>query len=357
MRVERQLLFWFVALAGAIAFLYLFREILLPFVAGMAVAYLLDPVADRLERWGMGRLTATLIILAAFVVAVVFVLVMLLPVIGQQIVGLISALPDYATRLHTLISENADEWLGRSFGLKTSDLKDYFGGLMGQGASWVAGLLGSIWSGGQALISILALMIVTPVVAFYILVDWDRMIDRIDSWLPRDHAETIRALAREIDATLSAFVRGQVSICLLLAGFYAAGLSLIGLEFGLLIGLAAGLISFIPYVGAVFGFCASLGVALVQFWPEWPMIVATLVVFAIGQFLEGNILQPKLLGSSVGLHPVWLMFALFAFGVMLGFVGLLVAVPAAAAIGVLARFALRQYLSSRLYHGGPRDAG
>jgi len=357
MRVERQLMFWVGALIVTVVMLYMFRSILLPFVAGMAVAYLLDPVADRLEEWGLNRMLATLTLLAGFILIVVFLSVLLLPVIGQQIVGLISALPHYATRLHALLTENADEWLGQSLGLKTTDLKDYLGGIVGQGAGWLGGLLQSLWSGGQALISLFALLVVTPVVAFYILVDWDRMVERIDSWLPRDSVETIRKLASEIDVTLASFVRGQVSICILLAGFYAAGLSLVGLEFGLLIGLAAGLVSFIPYVGSIFGFCASIGVALVQFWPDWAMIGATLAVFVVGQFLEGNILQPKLLGSSIGLHPVWLMFALFAFGVMMGFVGLLIAVPAAAAIGVMARFALRRYLASPLYHGASGPGG
>jgi predicted PurR-regulated permease PerM len=199
-----------------------------------------------------------------------------------------------------------------------------------------------------------------PVVAFYLLYDWDRMVARADALLPRQHAETIRSLIAEISDVIAGFVRGQGLLCLFLGVFYAAGLVIIGLNFGLLIGLGAGLLSFIPYVGTILGFVIAVTVAFVQFSPDWIWIAATVGVFVLGQFIEGNILQPRLLGGRVGLHPVWLMFALFAFGYLFGFVGLLIAVPAAAAIGVLVRFAVRRYLASPLYAGdapGERPAG
>ncbi|HUG60453.1 MAG TPA: AI-2E family transporter, partial [Methylomirabilota bacterium] len=188
---------------------------------------------------------------------------------------------------------------------------------------------------------------------FYMLLDWDRMVDRIDSFMPREHLGTIRELAREMDQGVSNFVRGQVSVSTLLGLFYAIGLTMAGLNFGLLIGLFAGVISFIPYVGSIVGGVLAIGVALVQFWPDWTMVLIVGVIFAVGQFVEGNILQPKLVGGSVGLHPVWLMFALFAFGALFGFVGMLVAVPAATAFAVLIRFALRKYIESPLYRGQP----
>jgi predicted PurR-regulated permease PerM len=183
------------------------------------------------------------------------------------------------------------------------------------------------------------------------LVDWDAMVDTVDSWLPLQQRETIRELFREIDYAVSRFVRGQALVCLLLGIFYATGLTLVGLNFGLLIGLGAGFISFIHYVGSLTGLLVAGGVGLAQFWPDWVMIGAVLAVFFVGQFIEGNILSPNLVGRSVGLHPVWLMFALFAFGALFGFVGLLIAVPLAAAVGVLVRFALRRYLASPLYTG------
>ena len=230
-------------------------------------------------------------------------------------------------------------------------MRQWIGGLVRQGAAWATGFLHGLWSGGQAIISVFALLVVTPVVAFYLLVDWDHMVAAVDEWLPRQHRDTIRMLAREIDRAIAGFIRGQAAVCFILGTFYAVGLSMIGLNFGALIGVSAGLLSFIPYVGSLTGLVLSVGVAVVQFWPDWTWIGATLGIFITGQFIEGNILSPKLVGASVGLHPVWLMFALFAFGALLGFVGLLLAVPLAAIAGVLGRFAVRQYLASTVYHG------
>jgi len=224
--------------------------------------------------------------------------------------------------------------------------------LLSSGFGLITTVFTSLWSSGVALVSVVSLFVVTPVVAFYMLLDWDRMVAVIDSWVPRDNVATVRGIAKDINTATAGFVRGQGTLCLVLGAMYATGLTLTGLNFGILIGLFAGLISFIPYVGSLTGLVLAVGVAFVQFWPDWTMIVAVAVVFFIGQFIEGNILQPRLVGKSVGLHPVWLMFALFAFGALFGFVGLLVAVPAAAAVGVLVRFALSRYLQSDLYFGG-----
>jgi predicted PurR-regulated permease PerM len=196
-------------------------------------------------------------------------------------------------------------------------------------------------------------MVVTPVVAFYLIYDWKRMIGALDTWIPRPHYDTVRALARDVDDAIAGFVRGQSGVCLILGSFYAMALTLVGLNFGFLIGLVSGLISFIPYVGSLTGLVIGATVAIAQFWPDYASILIVIAIFLLGQFLEGYVLAPKLVGESVGLHPVWLMFALFAFGYLFGFVGLLVAVPLAAAVGVLSRFALRQYLSSPLYTGVP----
>lgn len=359
MTLRRQVQFWLLSLVAFILFMMLFSAVLLPFVAGMALAYLLDPVADWFERRGFSRLAATLMILLLFVVVLVIVLVLLVPVLGNQLLGFVDKLPGLVRSLQDLLTQHLGDRITKFSGLKVEDLQSSLGDIMGKAATWIGGVLKSVWSGGQALMSILSLFVVTPVVAFYMLLDWDHMVERIDSWLPRHHVETIRELAREMDGAVAGFVRGQVSVCLLLGLFYAVSLVMLGLNFGLLIGIGAGLVSFIPFVGAALGFIASMSVALVQFWPDWHWIAAVAAVFAVGQFLEGNILQPKLVGESVGLHPVWLMFALFAFGYLFGFVGMLVAVPAAAMVGVLARFALRQYLASALYKGTgvPEETG
>jgi len=351
MTLRRQLQFWFLSLIAFIVFMTVFSEVLLPFVAGMAVAYLLDPICDRLEALGMNRLWATLSILLAFVFILVLFFVIVAPILSNQLIGFLDRFPDLVRSLHGLITENFGSRLSMVSGITPEDLQSSLGNLMGQGATWLAGFAQSVWSGGQALLSILSLFVITPVVAFYILLDWDHMVERFDGWLPRDHVTVVRQLALEMDTAVAGFVRGQLSVCLLLGLFYAVALAVTGLNFGLLIGMGAGFVSFIPFVGAGLGFIVSLGVALVQFWPDWTMILVVGAVFAVGQFLEGNILQPKLVGQSTGLHPVALMFALFAFGYLFGFVGMLIAVPAAAMIGVLARFALRQYLASPLYKG------
>ncbi|MDX5593791.1 AI-2E family transporter [Pseudovibrio sp. SPO723] len=351
MSLRQQVGFWFATFIGLVLFLFVFSDILLPFVAGMALAYLLDPVADFFERHGVGRLWATLIILILFVFLFFSALLIIGPLIGTQIAGFLAEIPRIVNGLEVLISERIGPRLQEMGLLSQGQVKSQLGTIMGQAASWAATVLQSIWSGGQALLSIVSLLVVTPVVAFYLLLDWDNMIARIDSWLPRDHQNTIRELCGQMNTAVAGFVRGQVLVCLILGTFYAVGLLLVGLKFGLLIGLTAGVVSFIPYIGALAGFLMSIGVAIFQFWPDPLMIGAVLLVFATGQFLEGNILQPKLVGHSVGLHPVWLMFALFAFGSLFGFVGMLIAIPAAAAVGVLARFGLRQYLSSPFYAG------
>lgn len=354
MTLKRQIAFWLLSFAALVGFLLVFREVLLPFVAGMALAYLLDPVADRLETVGFNRLWATVTILFVFVLFFVVFVMLLVPVLGHQLSGLTTDFPTYMQRLQDLLISQLGDRLGRLTGMTAADLKSSLANLVGQGAGWLGNILTSLWSGGQALMSLMSLAVVTPVVAFYLIHDWNDIVDKIDGWLPRDHRDVVRRLAGEMDAAVSGFVRGQVSVCVLLGLFYAIALGLVGLNFGLLIGIGAGLVSFIPFVGATLGFLVSLGVALVQFWPDWQMVLIVFAIFAAGQFLEGNILQPKLVGTRVGLHPVWLMFALFAFGYLFGFVGMLIAVPAAAAVGVLARFILTQYLTSPLYHGTAR---
>jgi predicted PurR-regulated permease PerM len=353
MTVQRQVVFWGIALALTVLALFVLRDILLPFVAGFAVAYLLDPLADRLERLGVNRLAATLIILILFVLTFIMALVLVLPFLAHQLGAFIDRLPAYVARLQELAARQGGPLVERLGGPDAlADMQRSVGELVGQGAAWLGAFVGRLWAGGQAILSVFALLVVTPVVAFYLLVDWDRMVATVDSWLPLRQRETIRSIAREIDSAIAGFIRGQAAVCLILGTFYALGLSLIGLNFGILIGMTAGILSFIPYVGSLTGLLLSVGVAIVQFWPDWTWIVATLGVFAFGQFVEGNILSPKLVGASVGLHPVWLMFALLAFGSLFGFVGLLLAVPLAAAVGVIARFALRRYMASPLYHGG-----
>ena len=352
-KVRQQVYFWSIGLTIFLGFLWMFSDVLLPFIAGMALAYFLDPVADRLERFGLSRIAATSIILAAFLVLFVLSLMVLVPVLANQITSFLDRLPDLVGQLQKLVASTESEWVRRIIGSNGQSLQDNLNSIMREGAGWIAAVLSQVWASGKSLLNVFSLLLVTPVVAFYLLYDWDNMVAKIDGWLPLDHRDTIRQIVGDINTAVAGFVRGQGTVCLILGLFYAASLTILGLNFGLLIGLFAGLISFIPFVGSIVGFLLAVGVALVQFWPDYLWIGLTAATFFLGQFLEGNILQPKLVGEKVGLHPVWLMFALFAFGSMFGFTGMLVAVPAAAAVGVVARFGIGKYLSSELYHGKP----
>jgi predicted PurR-regulated permease PerM len=353
MTLQKQVGFWMAALAVLIAVLWLLQDILLPFIAGLVLAYFLDPVADRLERLGLPRLAATLAILLAAVAAVVIVVLVVAPVLVDQAIKLAQDLPELLRSLTQRLDEVTPQAIKDMLARSGSNVGNSIGDIAGKLTGWLVALLQSVLSGGIALVNVLSLLVVTPIVAFYLLLDWDKLVAKVDSWLPRDHQDEIRSIARSVDGAMAGFIRGQGTVCLLLGLFYGIGLSLAGLKFGLAIGLGAGLLSFIPYVGAIIGGVLAIGVGLVQFWPDYTMILVIVGIFAAGQFVEGNFLSPKLVGGSIGLHPVWLMFALFAFGYLFGFVGLLLAVPLAAATGVLVRFGLQKYLVSRLYQGAP----
>lgn len=359
MRVEWQILFWVGAFLFAVLMLWLFSGVLLPFMAGLALGYLLDPVADRLERFGIGRLGATLVIMAAFLLAFALLFVLVAPILGSQLASFIEALPEYVTKLQDVLTQLSRR-VARDYGgflaeklggenVVAAELRTSTSDLVGQAAQWAASLLRSVWTNGTALIGLMSLLVVTPVVGFYMLLDWDKLINTVDGLVPLRHRETVRELAREIDTALEGFLRGQSLVCLFLGMWYGLGLTLIGLNFGLLIGISAGILSFIPYVGSLTALVLSSAVALVQGWPEWHLLLMALAVFVTGQFVEGNILSPKLVGDSVGLHPVWLIFALLAFGSLFGFTGLIIAVPFAAATGVILRFAVKRYRESKLY--------
>jgi predicted PurR-regulated permease PerM len=357
MSLQKQVSFWIAALVAVIVLLYVLGDVLLPFVAGLALAYLLDPIASWLERRGVSRLWATIVILITFVAIFVLTLIVIVPLLAQQLAAFAQRAPEYLSRLQALAAERGGplfEWLGLGAGMK--DAQTAISEYAGQAASWAGGIARTAMAGGAAVVNLISLLVITPVVAFYLLVDWDRMVESIDSWLPIKQRDTIRGLARDMDGAIAGFIRGQSLVCLLLGSFYAVGLFAMGLNFGVIIGMIAGFLSFIPYVGSIVGLLLAVGVATAQFWPDWTMPLIALAIFFSGQFIEGNFLSPKLVGNAVGLHPVWLMFALVAFGSLFGFVGLLIAVPVAAVAGVMARFALKQYLASPLYSGEPVKA-
>ncbi|MEM7056732.1 MAG: AI-2E family transporter [Pseudomonadota bacterium] len=350
MTVNEQMRYWGFGLLAFSLALWFLADALLPFMLGMAIAYLTDPTADWLEAKGLSRVLATVVITVVSLGTIVLGLLLVIPIMADQVQDLIRKAPGYVDQVRNL----AARWLpdlqaeGTFLNTAAANLKE-------NAQAWSGEFLQRVWSGGIALVNFMAVLLVTPVVSFYLLMDWDKLVEAIDDYLPREHRDTIHYLVKDLDRVLSGFVRGQLTVCMILGAFYAAALMIVGVNFGLLIGVFAGLISFIPFVGSIVGGLLSVGVAAVQFWDDPVWIGAVLLIFVIGQAIEGNFLTPKLVGDKVGLHPVWLMFALSAFGVVFGFVGLLVAVPAAAAIGVAARFFAAQYKEGRLYQGTNPD--
>ena len=335
------------------AALHLFASILLPFVMAAGIAYFLDPPTTRLTRAGVPRGVAALSMVVALVAAGLLFALLLYPLLLAQVGILISRVPSYVYSVRLWAGEvisHLQERLGSEF--VDERLRDLVGGQAGAMLAFLAAALSRIVGGGFALFSVLSLVVVTPVVAFYLLRDWRRAVARVDSWLPRRYAGVLRAQAREVDRILSAWVRGQALCCVALALFYAVALSAAGLDLGLIVGMAAGLLSFIPYVGSITGGVASIGLAFAQF-PTWTGVATVAGVFVLGQLLEGYVIYPRFLGDRVELHAVWVIFALFAGGAAFGFLGVLMAVPVAAAIGVLLRFWLRRYLQSPLYLDPP----
>ncbi len=354
MAVGRQLTFWIVALIVFLLFVFLLNSILLPFVAALAIAYFLDPLADYCERLGMGRTLATTTIVIGFFLVALAAVLLIVPVLTAQVEGFMERWPRYVGAIRNLV-EPLMATLHNRFGLNAppdfQTLAQQYGERV---LSVMGGVVGGLVGGGKAVINFLSLFAITPVVAFYLLRDWDRLVHTVDGWLPRAHADVIRQQVRDIDDALAGCVRGQALVCLSLAVFYGAALTLAGLEAGLLIGLVTGLLAFIPFVGAMIGFVLSFGVALAQWWPDYTRIGIVLGIFLIGQILEGYVLTPRLVGSRIGLHPVWVIFALLAGGALFGFVGMLLSLPMFAVVAVLARFALNQYLDSAVYRGGPQ---
>lgn len=358
--IREQAKYWGITLAVIFALLWVLGDVILPFLVGGALAYFLDPVADRLERGGMGRVTATSFITLAALLIVVGLVLAVIPALVNQLTALVNAAPEIAQRLQAFLIDRFPE-LQDSTSTVRQSLAQIAQTIQSKGAVLVEGIFSSL----AGAVSVVVFLLVVPVVAFYLLMDWDHMVARIDGLLPRDHAPTIRRLAGEINTVLSAFVRGQLSVCLVLGIYYSVALMLVGLQFGLVVGAIAGAITFIPYIGAIVGGILAIGLAVFQFWgsvetevagaivtaPDWLRIGIVAAIFGAGQFLEGNVLTPKLVGKSVGLHPVWLLFALSAFGTLFGFVGMLIAVPVAASLGVLTRFGLSQYHDSLLYQG------
>lgn len=343
---REQVRYWGIAGAVFVAFLWVMGNTLLPFIVGAAIAYLLDPMADWFEAKGFSRLIATAMITGVVILGFGFMLFLVVPLIVDQIRALVTSMPDVPALARTYLETHFPQLFD-----ETSGVRRALTGLEDTLKSGGVALAQAVLNSSLAVLDFLLVVVLSPVIAFYLLMDWDRLVARIDDLIPREHVAVTRDLARQVDDVLSGFVRGQLSVALILGSFYAIALTVIGLPFGILIGLFAGLVSFIPFVGSITGGVLSIGVALFHFWGEWAWIGAVAAVFLIGQAVEGNVLTPNMVGDKVKLHPVALIFALSAFGALLGLAGMLIAVPVAAVIGVLGRFGVAQYKEGRLYRG------
>jgi predicted PurR-regulated permease PerM len=344
MKAVRPSTIWIGTLAVLALLIVLLHDILLPFVAGLALAYLLEPVVERLERLGVNRTVATLGIVGVFIVGVASVVVLAAPVLGAEIATFIEKLPDYIAQLQAFANDPHRPWLRKILGEGLADAEQSAGQIAALAADWIPTFLRRLWSDSAAVISMFSLLVVTPIVTVYLLIDWRHLIAVINRAIPTEERPIVLELAGELDDTIAGFLRGQGTICLILSLYYALALWAIGLNHGVLIGVAAGLISFVPYLGSLTGLLLSLCVAVLQFWPHWTMIPVVLGVFLAGQAIADYLLAPYFIASRVQLNPVSMMFAITAFGYLFGFVGLVIAVPLAAAIGVTIRFAMRQHL-------------
>ena len=354
---ERHILIWLGALAATVVVIALLKDVLLPFVVGMILAYALNPIAEMLVRRGLSRTVASAALVAMIIVLLALALLFLLPPLMGQLQHLAQSLPTLLPRLANVVEEIAKERLGSRFDEFKAGLDQAVAGLQINWSSVLPAVLQSVWAKGLALMNFVSLLLITPLVVFYLLVDWHSMLARIDGWLPRDSRTTVRRLAGDIDGAIGAFIRGQGLVCLILGALYAIGLSWAGLRYGLLIGLATGVLSFVPFAGWAMGLIVSAGMILVQTWPDLVPLYKVIGVFLVGMALDSALLSPRIVGSRVGLHPLWLIFALFVFSYAMGFVGMLVAVPLAAAFAVLVRHGLDVYIGSDLYRGKGGGAG
>ncbi|MBN8544161.1 MAG: AI-2E family transporter [Alphaproteobacteria bacterium] len=338
------LIFWATVIALFIVFLQSIRPILLPFVVGMMVAYLFDPLVDRLERAKFSRICATATVTVTFFVALASIIMWLGPLLYHQLAGVLTSIPDLLREAQLAMKHHGApilELLGQKGDIQSSELAQ-------QTLAAATDVLKSVMVSSAAALNLASMLLITPIVCFYLLRDWDKMVASIDRLLPRAHAATIREQVVLIDSTLSGYLRGQVLVMVMLTIYYALTLSIIGIPFSLILALIAGLFIIIPYVGTLVSTVLAVGISYMHFGLEWQTL-SVIGIYMVGQILESQILTPKVIGDRVGLHPLWMVFGMLAGAVLLGFAGVLLAVPITAVIGVLVRFAVGRYLECPFY--------
>lgn len=349
LKPSMHLIFWGCALVAFYLVIMMLKPMLLPFVLGIAVAYLLNPMVDRFKLYGMERKPATIVILSGFIIAIALFLLAVIPLMSHEFGQFAKDLPVYMQKLSDLfapMSAMIDKYLG---GADEDTLKNLLKQNSASAVNIANLILSNLAAGGQAVFDILSVTAFMPVIAYFMMVEWPNICLWVQGLIPRHAEKTVMGLLSEINQKLSGFIRGQITVAVVLGISYALALTLAGLKYGVMIGLSAGIISVIPMVGSVMGLVVSVSVAWFQ-TGDLSFMAIIAAIFIIGQLIEGNLLTPKLVGDSVGLHPLWIFFSLLAGGSLLGLLGMFLAVPMAATIGVLISFALRQYKQSKYYN-------
>lgn len=347
-RFNTRWLFWLAVFTAFCYFIYLTKSVVMPFAAGILIAYLLNPMVEKLTNRKVGRTLATCLILFLCIIAVVPALVLLLGVINEQLIKFISNLPAWSSAFIIKITPIFED-LSKTFpSLAPENIREYLQSNADNAVKVITSLLKKVVSSGLAFVNIISMLIITPIVVFYMLRDWPSFTKKIDNLLPKKSKKEINSLLTQIDRAIAGFLRGQFSVCIILGTIYSIGLYIVGLQLGVMVGFIAGIISFIPYVGSITGFVTAMIIAFIQYDTLSP-ILQVVAVFGFGQLLESYYLTPTLVGDSVGLHPVWIMFAILAGGAILGFLGVLVAVPVAAILAVLVRHFIDKYKKSEYY--------
>lgn len=346
--LKTQITFWSAATALFILFIWIFKSVLTPFVLGIVIAYLLNPLVKRFTTTGFKRTTSTILILLIFFVFAIGLVIFIAPIVAKESKDLITALPSYMDQIFALIAPYKD-WIQANIGGDyVADAKTFLKENISKILSVSGGIAGGIAAGGQAFLGALTTLVLAPLVAFFMMKEWPVITGWVEDLIPREHEKMIKGLILQIDLKLAGFIRGQLTIAVMLGIIYAIALTIAGLNYGFLIGLTAGFLSIIPLVGSTLGLIVSVAVAWFQAG-DLDYVAVIAAIFIVGQLIEGNILSPKLLGDSVGLHPLWILFALMAGGSLFGILGMLLAVPVAAVVGVLISFAIGQYKKSALY--------
>lgn len=349
--------FWLLISAILILFFWVFSSSLMPFLIGFVLAYILTPLADFLERKGMNRMIATNIVIIAFITAISLFGLLFIPLIFQQASDLIANSENYAEKIINYASAKISQSSIANYWLEDAqnfEILPLIKSVIKENLGFTKNIVESLVSKSVGVVKFATSFIIMFIAAFYLILDWHKLIAQIDSWLPRHHHETITRLVKKVDYLQSSYIRGQILVCIIMATYYIISFWVMDLKYGFVLGLTTGILTFIPYVGASLGFLLTISIAIAQYLPETYPLLVIAMIFAIGQTIEGYILVPQLVGGAVDLHPAWIMFALLAFGSLLGISGMLIAVPVTASIGVLTNFALERYMLSEYYHGSTK---